>query len=81
VPDVGTGVATPAACPQPPTARRSTNLATDREPPFEGGSQPVPQVKDPVPPSRPSPRAGLMLAVVVLILLAGAVFVFELFKG
>ncbi len=56
-------------------------LAANREPPFEGGSQPVPQVKDPVPPSRPSPRAGLMLAVIVILLLAGAVFVFELFKG
>ncbi len=63
----------------PPDGARA--LATDREPPFEGGSQPVPQVKDPVPPSRASPRAGLMLAVVVILLLAGAVFVFELFKG
>jgi len=56
-------------------------VATDREPPFEGGSQPVKQVTDPVPPSRPSPRAGLMLAVIILILLSGAIFVFELFKG
>lgn len=56
-------------------------MATDREPPFEGGAQPVKQVTDPIPPSRASPRAGLMLAVVVLLLLAGAVFVFELFKG
>ncbi|HEU4556334.1 MAG TPA: hypothetical protein VFS20_00750 [Longimicrobium sp.] len=56
-------------------------MATDREPPFDGGSQPVPQVKDPVPPSRASPRAGLMLGVLVLFLLAGAVFIFRLFAG
>jgi hypothetical protein len=41
----------------------------------------VKQVTDPVPPSRASPRAGLMLAAVVILLLAGAVFVFELFRG
>ena len=56
-------------------------MANDREPPFEGGSQPVKQVPDPVPPGRPSPRAGLMLLIVILILLAGAIFVFEFFKG
>gem|GEM_PF-2324586 len=56
-------------------------MATDREPPFEGGSQPVKQVTDPVPPSRASPRAALMLGAVIVLLLAGAVFVFELFKG
>ncbi len=56
-------------------------MATDREPPFEGGSQPVPQVKDPIPPSRASPRAALMLGVLVLFLLAGAVFIFRLFAG
>jgi len=56
-------------------------LATDREPPFEGGSQPVKQVTDPIPPSRASPRAGLMLGLVVLFLLAGLVFVFRLFAG
>ena len=41
----------------------------------------MPQVTDPVPPSRRSLRAGLMLVVVILILLAGAIFVLELFKG
>jgi hypothetical protein len=55
-------------------------MATDREPPFEGGSQPVPQVSDPIPPSRRSPRAGLMLAVVAILILAGAVWLFELFR-
>lgn len=50
--------------------------ASDREPPFEGGSQPVRQHPDPIPPSRASPRAALMLAVVVLLLLAGVMFIF-----
>ena len=56
-------------------------MATDREPPFDGGSQPVRQVKDPIPPSRASPRAALMLGVLVLFLLAGAVFIFRIFAG
>ena len=50
--------------------------ASDREPPFEGGSQPVRQHPDPIPPSRASPRAALMLGMVVLLLLAGVIFVF-----
>jgi hypothetical protein len=50
--------------------------ATDREPPFEGGSQPVKQVTDPVPPSRPSPQMGILIAVIVVILLAGGIFIF-----
>lgn len=50
--------------------------ASDREPPFEGGSQPVRQHPDPIPPSRASPRAALMLAAVVLLLLAGVMFIF-----
>ena len=65
----------------PNTLTKAVPVATDREPPFEGGSQPVPQVKDPIPPSRASPRAGLMLGVLVLFLLAGAVFIFRLFAG
>lgn len=50
--------------------------ADDRDPPFEGGSQPVPQVKDPVPSSRRSPQMGILLAVIVIILLAGGIFIF-----
>ena len=48
---------------------------SDREPPFEGGSQPVREEPPRIPPSRPSPRMGIMLAIVVLLLLAGAVFI------
>lgn len=55
-------------------------MATDREPPYEGGSQPVPQVTDPVPPSRRSPQAALMLAAVAVLLLAGAVWLIGLFR-
>jgi hypothetical protein len=50
--------------------------ASDREPPFEGGSQPVKQQPDPIPTSRRSPRAGIMLGIVVLLILAGVVFAF-----
>jgi len=50
--------------------------ASDREPPFEGGSQPVRQHPDPIPPSRASPRAALMLGIVVLLILVGGVFIF-----
>jgi hypothetical protein len=49
--------------------------ASDREPPFEGGSQPVKHRPDPVPPGRASPRAALMLVAVLVLLLAGAVFI------
>ena len=51
-------------------------MATDREPPFEGGSQPVKQEPPYVPPSRPSPRAGLLLGLIVLFIVAGAIFIF-----
>lgn len=50
--------------------------ATDREPPFEGGAQPVKQQPDPIPPSRRSPQAAILLGLVVLFVLAGVVFVF-----
>jgi hypothetical protein len=50
--------------------------ATDREPPFEGGAQPVRQQPDPIPPGRRSPQAGLLIGLVVLLLLAGVVFIF-----
>jgi hypothetical protein len=50
--------------------------ATDREPPFEGGSQPVKQQPDPIPPSRRSPQAAILLGIVVLFVLVGVVFVF-----
>jgi hypothetical protein len=51
-------------------------LATDREPPFEGGSQPVKQRPDPIPPSRRSPQVVILLGLVLLFLLAGVVFIF-----
>ena len=50
-------------------------MATDREPPFEGGSQPVKQEPPRIPPSRPSPRAGILLGLIGLLLLAGSVFI------
>ena len=50
--------------------------ATDREPPFEGGAQPVKQQPDPIPPSRRRPQAFVLLALVVLFVLVGVVFVF-----
>lgn len=50
--------------------------ATDREPPFEGGSQPVKQQPDPVPPGRRSAQPAILLGLVVLAILAGLVFVF-----
>lgn len=50
--------------------------ATDREPPFEGGSQPVKQKTDRIPPSRPSPQMGILIGVIVVFLLAGVVFLF-----
>ena len=50
--------------------------ATDREPPFEGGSQPVKQKPDPVPASRPSPQMGILLGLIVVFLLAGLIFIF-----
>jgi hypothetical protein len=51
-------------------------VSTDREPPFEGGSQPVKQEPPRIPPSRPSPRAGILLGLIVLLLVAGVVFIF-----
>jgi len=51
-------------------------VATDREAPFEGGSQPGKQEAPRIPPSRPSPRAGILLGLIVLLLLAGVVFIF-----
>lgn len=51
-------------------------MATDPEPPFEGGSQPVKQQPSHVPPSRASPRMGILLGLIVLFLLAGLVFIF-----
>jgi hypothetical protein len=51
-------------------------LATDREPPFEGGAQNVKQQPDPIPPSRRSPQAAILLGLVILFVLAGVVFVF-----
>ena len=46
-----------------------------REPPFEGGSQPVPQRPPDMPTGRRSPAPFLMAAVVLLILAAGLVFI------
>ena len=67
----------PGAPVHPPFASRRTALAaTDREPPFEGGAQPVKQQPDPIPPSRRSPQAFILLGLVVLFVLAGVVFVF-----
>ena len=50
--------------------------ATDREPPFEGGAQPVKQQPDPIPTSRRSPQAAILLGLVLLFVLVGVVFVF-----
>jgi len=50
--------------------------ATDREPPFEGGAQSVKQQSDPIPPSRRSPQAVILLGLVALFVLAGIVFIF-----
>ena len=60
----------------PNQTETENDVATDREPPFEGGSQPVKQEPPRIPPSRPSPRMGILLGLIVLFLLAGLVFVF-----
>jgi hypothetical protein len=49
---------------------------SDREPPFEGGSQPVKQKTDPVPPSRPSAMPVVMGIVIVILIVSGVVFLF-----
>jgi len=50
--------------------------ATDREPPVEGGSPHVKHQPDPIPPSRRSPQAVILLGLVVLFVLVGVVFIF-----
>lgn len=57
-------------------SRRDALAATDREPPFEGGAQPVEQQPDPVPPSRRSPQAAILLGLVVLFVVVGIIFLF-----
>lgn len=49
----------------------------DRDVPFEGGSQPVQHRPDPIPPSRPSAQPLLIVAIVAVLILAGAVFFFR----
>jgi hypothetical protein len=52
-------------------------VAEDRkEPPFEGGAQPVPHEKDPVPASGPSPGQIVTLVLAVLVLAGVAIYVF-----
>lgn len=48
-----------------------------REPPFEGGSQPVEHRPDPVPPGRRSAQPLLIVAVVAVLLLSGLVWFFR----
>jgi hypothetical protein len=50
--------------------------ATDHEPPFEGGAQPVKHQPDPIPASRRSPQALILLVLVAVFVLAGIVFIF-----
>lgn len=71
----GTPVATPAGL-IGSASRRDALAATDREPPFEGGAQPVEQQPDPIPPSRRSPQAAILLGLVVLFVVVGIVFLF-----
>jgi hypothetical protein len=52
-------------------------VADRDEPPFEGGSQPVKQMPPSVPPSRPSPMPVIMGVLIVLLIAAGAVFIFS----
>lgn len=54
---------------------KRTHVAEDRkEPPFEGGSQPVPHQKDPVP--GPGRTAGQVITLVVGVLLVAAIAVY-----
>ncbi|HEX5726729.1 MAG TPA: hypothetical protein VFX98_14735 [Longimicrobiaceae bacterium] len=50
---------------------------SDREPPFEGGSQPVPQRPPDMPSGRRSAGPFLIVLVTVLILLSGLVWLFR----
>jgi hypothetical protein len=75
------GVANPAPLPiqhrriQPEPKR--TAVAEDRkEPPFDGGSQPVPHQKDPVPGPGRSAAQVVTLLITVLIIAALAVYIF-----
>ena len=52
-------------------------MAEDRkEPPFEGGSQPVPHQKDPVPGPGRSAAQWLTIILCVLVIAAIAVYIF-----
>jgi hypothetical protein len=58
-----------------PTEPEKTPVAEDRkEPPFEGGSQPVPHQKDPVP--GPGRTAGQVATLVIAVLLIAAIAVY-----
>lgn len=56
---------------------KGTHVAEDRkEPPFDGGSQPVPHQKDPVPGPGRSAAQVATLIITVLIVAALAVYIF-----
>lgn len=65
-------------CPESPpieTEPERTAVAEDRkEPPFDGGSQPVPHQKDPVP--GPGRTAGQVVTLVVAVLLIAVIAVY-----
>jgi hypothetical protein len=72
----------PVAHPPAPIHRRRiqteperTHVAEDRkEPPFDGGSQPVPHQKDPVP--GPGRTAGQVATLIIGVLLVAAIAVY-----
>jgi uncharacterized protein HemX len=65
------------ADPPEPNEHPERAVAEDRrEPPFEGGSQPVPHQKDPVP--GPGRGAGAVLTLVIAALVLAAVAVYAL---
>ena len=49
----------------------------DRDPPFEGGSQPVPQVPDPVPGPGRSFGQVVVIVIAVLVVAAAVVWFFK----
>jgi hypothetical protein len=58
-----------------PTEPERTAVAEDRkEPPFDGGSQPVPHQKEPVP--GPGRTAGQVITLIVTVLLVAAIAVY-----
>lgn len=50
---------------------------SDREPPFEGGSQPVKQEPPRIPPSRPAMGPAIVIVGVLILVAAVGVFLFR----